>query len=256
MAAAVLARAQAPAPAGQAPPPGEARAIMDRTLALYSKAKSYQGAWTYALKRGAETQTAQVDIKARGADHLLFRLLGAPARDAKRSGEAIPEMLIAIDGVSAVCANISEKVYFRVTLPRGWKGSPLMFFPQMASVGDVRKGADGTLEGRRTSVLEADRPDGGKTRLEIDAETGRMRRITVEMGAGAIAVVSTITVTRETLDAELADSAFAYRPPKGTREMPPPPDAMGLFGIGAPADPAGGAPPTDRATDRKTGPTH
>jgi hypothetical protein len=47
---------------------------------------------------------------------------------------------------------------------------------------------------------------------------------------GPIKEVSTLQADKETFDAEFADSVFRFKPSRGAKEVPAPPDAAALFG--------------------------
>src|SRR5205823_12171688 len=121
-------------------------------------------------------------------------------------------------------------VYFRVDLPKDPKTSPLMFMPQMPAAGDVKRLPDATEDGKTVSVIQAPNSNAGSTRMEIDAASSHIKRIVSESYIAATKVLSTIQVDKETFDADIPDSQFKHKPPKGAKEIPAPPGAAALFG--------------------------
>jgi len=216
------------APAGPAAPPATAE-ILKRSLDAYQKARTYQARWTYTLALGDAKQTAAVEVKAKGPTRLVVAVSAATGKPIPGT-ETIPEMRVVLDGKSAWFWSGAENVYFRVDLPKNAATSPLMFFPQMPTTGETRRLPDAKSGDRTLIVLEGTRTDGGASRMEIDSETYRVRRIVVETPIGTAKLVSTLTVDRETIDADIPDSAFVYKPPARAREVPAPPTTAGLFG--------------------------
>jgi outer membrane lipoprotein-sorting protein len=224
---AMLAMAQEPQTTAQAgPTPSE---ILTKALETYSAARTYDAVWAYTLARGADKQELQIEVKAKAPARLIFKVTAVPG-PRKTAQRAVPEMLVVLDGTNAWYQNTSEKTYFKVPLPKEPKYTPLMFFPQIAASGDVRRAAD-LREGDKTFyVLEANRAEGGTTRMEIDAATHRIRKIVVENVVAFVNHVSTITVVREAFDTDIADKVFTYKPPRGSKEIAAPPGAGAMFG--------------------------
>ncbi|HSV74580.1 MAG TPA: hypothetical protein VLH79_12545 [Chthonomonadales bacterium] len=203
--------------------------ILTRSLEAYRNAKTYQARWTYTLSLGEAKQTAAVEVKAKGPTRLLFSVSAASGRPIP-GAEPIPEMRVVLDGAHAWFWSGAENVFFRVALPPNAAASPLMFFPQMPTTGEARRLPDEKVGDRTVIVLQGARMDGGVSRMEIDAETYRVRRIVVETPMGAAKQVSSLTIDRETLDADIPDGVFVYRPPARAREVPAPPTTAALFG--------------------------
>jgi outer membrane lipoprotein-sorting protein len=239
---AVPALAQEPAPnapanPGQAPTavpkPSPSTEVLQKALAAYAKAKTYQGAWTYVIERAGKTHKMAVELKSKGATRLLFRISTPTGQKPDESGEAPPEMLALLDGKTAWFEHAGEKVFYKVALPKDVKDtniSPLMFFPQIPAASPVVLEPNKTVDGRTVLVLKAETTTGGTTRMEIDAETYHIRRIVSEVPLGAAKMVSTLAMDKETFDAELADSAFNFKPRREFREIAAPLDAAAIFG--------------------------
>ncbi len=219
------------AQAAQAPSANDTspRAILQKALDTYAAARTYDAVWSYTLSRGAETQEMQMEVRAKAPARILFRVSTAKASRAPRERQ-VPEMLVVLDGANAWYQNTSDKAFFKVALPKEPKYTPLMFFPHIAASGEVRRLPDIQSDGKAVIVLEADRAEGGTTRMEIDAATHRIRKIVVENVIAFIKNVSTITVQREAFDADIPDKVFAYKPPRGFKEIPAPPGAGAMFG--------------------------
>jgi len=218
---------QAPAPPQQTgPSPQE---ILKQALDTYSAAKTYQATWSYTLTRGSAKQGMEIEIKAKAPARVLFKVSAAkgPKPPADR---AVPEMLVVLDGKTAWYQNTTEKVYFKLDLPKEPKYTPLMFFPQIEASSPVRRGADVQADGKTYLVVEADRAQGGTTRMEIEAISHRISRIVVSSVVAFVASVSSIVVRQETFDAEVPDKTFTYKPPRGFKEIQPPPGAGAIFG--------------------------
>lgn len=213
-----------------APPTEQAPGdLLKKALDAYAAAKSYQATWSYTQSRGSLKQEMQIEVKAKAPSRILFRV--TTARGAKPAGDRlVPEMQVVLDGATAWYENTSEKTYFKIQLPKQPLYTPLMFFPQMAASGTVRSGANVVADGQIYNVVEADRPDGGTMRIEIHSVTHRIRKIVVDNLAPFLSHSSSIVVQKEAFDAELADKAFVYKPPKGFKEIPTPPGAEAVFG--------------------------
>lgn len=238
LAVAILATAWLPArgqetapPAGQATGPAglTPRDVLRKAMETYAGATSYEGDWTYTLQRGAVEQRMKVQIRSKTPARLVFRVLRVASGTAAPPADAIPEMAIVLDGKTAWFFNGQDRAFFRADLPRGARATPLMFFPQMVTKGEVRDATPAGEAGRGLHVIEAQLGDGGKTRMEVDAATFRIRRIVEESAVGTTRVVSTIAMTREVFGGEIPDKTFAYRPPKDAREIPSPPGTAALF---------------------------
>lgn len=220
----LMARQDAPPQAG--PEPSE---ILQKALDGYAAAKTYQSTWSYTMTRGAATQEMEIEIRAKAPNRVLFRV-ALPRGKKPLPDRGVPEMLVVLDGQTAWYENTTEKTYFKVQLPKEPKYTPLMFFPQMTTAGPVRRLEDVTADGKTFLVLEADRPEGGTIRMELEAGALRVRRIVSTQMIGLIQHVSSITVKQETFDAEIPDKSFAYKPPRGFKEIPAPPGAAAIFG--------------------------
>ena len=106
--------------AQQAPPVTgktlSAKEIMQKTLAAYSAAKTYQGSWTYTLEQGEgashQIQKMQIEIKSKAPNRLSFHLSPAPDQKPQLAGQALPELLVILDGKTAWFENTSESGHF------------------------------------------------------------------------------------------------------------------------------------------------
>jgi len=208
----------------------DAKEILQKTLAAYSGARTYQSTWAYTEERGQVKQQMTMEVKAKSPARIVVRVARAPGQKPPPDTEAIPELRVVMDGKTAHYENTTEKVFFKVPIPKEWRWSPEMVFPQIPAASAVKRGDDLMVDGKRVLVLQAETVSGGTTRMEIDAETFRIRRVVSESIVAFVKTVSTIAVEKETFDADIPDSAFSYRAPKGAKEIPAPPEAAGLFG--------------------------
>jgi outer membrane lipoprotein-sorting protein len=216
--------------------------ILQKTLAVYQNAKSYQGDWVYLLKQGDQVTKMAVELKASGPTKLLFHLRAAAEKTDNEAGTkaepstklpVVPEVRVLLDGKTAWFENATEKVYYKVDLPKNPVTSPLMFFPQAATVGAAERGED-EKEGKRTiAVIFAKTKTGGLSRMEIDTQTFRIVRIASDETTGLTRTISTLTIEKETFDGEIPDTSFSYKPGKGFKEMKAPPEAGLVFGAGS-----------------------
>src|SRR5437870_3134233 len=85
--------------------------IQAKTLAAYSNAKTYQGNWSYLLERGATKRRMVMEIKSKAPAKLYMQLKPAPGEKTPPGGEAIPEMVVVIDGKTAFFENVTGKEY-------------------------------------------------------------------------------------------------------------------------------------------------
>lgn len=241
LASARIGSAQGAQPAGQAQPsakPATAQEVMQKTLAAYSAAKTYQGSWSYTLEQG-EGQTKQVqkmviDVTSRAPNHLAFRVAPAPGQKPLPDGQPLPELRVIVDGQTAWFENTSDKSFYKVALPKNAAISPLMFMPLIPSASQVERKEDVQADGKTLIVLAAATQQGGVGRMEIDASNYHIRRVSTEALVGLTKVSSAITMDKETFDGAVPDNAFAWKPARGLKEMPAPPEAAALFG---PPDP-------------------
>ena len=204
--------------------------LMQKALTAYSAAMTYQSNWTYTMDRGGVVQKMAMEIKSKGRAQLYYKVSAVDKKPLPPNVDPIPEMLVVLDGKTAWFQNTSENVYFRVELPKDPKTSPLMFMPQMPAAGEVKRLPDAIEDGKSVSIIEAPNANAGKTRMEIDSATSHIKRIVSESFIAATRVLSTIQVDKETFDAEIPDSQFKHKPPKGAKEIPAPPGAAALFG--------------------------
>src|SRR5579872_4769640 len=89
----VLADSQTP----QDPASGEAKTILQKTLAAYSGSKTYQGSWTFTLERGTATQKTSIEIRTKGPNRLLFKVAPAPGQKPAPGMDPTPEMRVVMD---------------------------------------------------------------------------------------------------------------------------------------------------------------
>jgi outer membrane lipoprotein-sorting protein len=235
---ACLAQGNAPQTPAQNPPQtpaqSSAQEIMKKTLATYSAAKTYQAAWTYTLEQGEGTakqvQKMTIEIKSKAPTRLLFHVAPAPDQKTPPGGQPLPELRVVVDGTTAWFENTSGKTYYKVPLPKNAAISPLMFMPLIPSASQVERKEDLKADGKTYYVLGATTPQGGTGRMEIDAATNHIHRMSTEALVGLAKLTSAIVMDRETFDGDVPDSAFSYKPPKGAKESPAPPEAAALFG--------------------------
>ncbi len=226
------------APAQPANKPFNAQDIMQKTLAAYSAAKTYQANWSYTLEQGDgpahQIQKMALEIKSKAPNHLFFRL--APASDQKPlaevsgQGQSLPELRVVIDGKMAWFENSSEKSFYKVPLPKRTAISPLMFIPLIPSLSAVERKDDIQVDGKTVYVLAAGTTDGGVGRMEIEAGTFHIKRILTEALLGLAKSTSSIVVEKETYDADLPENAFSFKASRGEKEIPAPPTAYVMFG--------------------------
>ena len=226
--------------------------MLQKTLAAYQNAKSYQSDWTYLSKSGEDVQRMAVEIRVKGSTKLVYHLHSAtstsdkPVKEQKPRGildPVIPELRVVLDGKTAWFENTSAQVYYKVALPKNTVSSPLMFFPQMATVGSAERGPDDKVGDHNVAVIFAKTKTGGLSRMEIDTASFHIVRIASDEIAGFTHTISTLTVDKETFDGDIPDSTFSYKPPKGFKEMQAPSAAVAIFGGDAPDTPARSAKP-------------
>ena len=219
--------------AGEAPAGAKASAVLLKTLETYATAKTYQSSWSFTIERGEAKSAVSMEIKSKAPSRLYFRVAPVNAQKPVPGQEPVPDMLIVIDGKSAFFSNASAAVHYKVALPKNAQVSPLMFVPQIPAAGEVELKEEKLPDGKALYVLEAETVDGSKTRMEIAADGFRIRRIVSEKMLGPIKETSTITVDKETFNAEVPDREFSFKAPRGSREMAAPPGTEALFGLPA-----------------------
>ena len=211
----------------------DAKTILDKTLASYTVSKSYQGEWTYTIIRGKVTRHTTITIRSRGNSHLFYRVapLTEPKGNTADEGD-VPSMLVVLDGKSAWFANETEKVYFRITLPKKCMISPIMFFPMLPTGHEVSLSSDSLVTDKSAMLILTWMPNGGVNKLEIDPQNYHIRKITADNTIALQPISSSISVDHEIFNAEIADKAFTFHALKGAREIPAPPGVSALFGPG------------------------
>lgn len=209
----------------------KARDILQRTLEIYGGAKTYQGTWSFTTERGTSKTLVTMSIKAKTPNRLYFKV--APAADQKPAPgqDAIPELLVVLDGKTAYFLNSTSNLYYKVPLPKVTLISPLMFIPQIPAASQVELKESRETDGKVTFVLGAETIDGSKTQMEIAAQGMRIRRIVSEKMLGPIKENSTIVVELEQFGGEIADKEFNFKAPRGAKEIPAPAGTEALFGV-------------------------
>src|SRR5258706_12027636 len=76
-------------------------ALMQKALAVYTAAKSYQSNWSYTLDRGGVVQKMAIEIKSKGKNFLYYRVSAVDKKALPANVDPIPEMLVVLDGKSA-----------------------------------------------------------------------------------------------------------------------------------------------------------
>jgi outer membrane lipoprotein-sorting protein len=208
----------------------EAEDLLKKTLVAYASAKSYQGDWTYKQERETAKQQMTMEIKSKGQTRLYFHV--APPADQKPlpGTEPLPELLVVLDGKTAWFENVTEKLYYKVPLPKNAQTSPLMFIPQVTTFGGVEKKEVLLSGGKAYVVLQAKTSNGGETRMEIEKDVYHIRRIIADEYIGIAKTTSTLAIEKEVFDGDVSDSAFSFKPVKDAKEVPAPSDAAALFG--------------------------
>ena len=207
---------------------------MQKTLATYGAAKTYQGNWTYTLEQGEgagkQVQKMTIEVKSKSPTRLVFHVAPAPDQKTPPGGEPLPELRVVVDGKTAWFENTLVKAYYKVALPKNAVISPLMFMPLIPSATQVQRSEDLKADGKTYFVLAAATPQGGTGRMEIDAATYHIRGMSTATLVGLTNMTSAIVMDRETFDGDVPDSVFSYKPPRGAKESPAPPEAAALFG--------------------------
>lgn len=223
----------------RAPAPLNAGEVLQKTLATYTNAKSYQGRWSYTLEKtiSGKDNTARgtirmvMEIKAKGPTRLYYHLAAAPGQISLKE-DPIPEITVVLDGQSAYLLNATDNEYSRVTLPKNAQWSWLLLIPQVPAVGNVQRVDNREQDGKVTHAILAQTTDGGATRMDVAAETYRIKRIVNEVVVGLVRNLSVISVEQETFNEEIPDSAFVFRAPRGAKEIAASPAAAAMFGSG------------------------
>lgn len=226
-------KAQAPA-AANTPAASE---LLAKTLTAYQNAKSYQGDWVYRTQQdGVTADKMIVELRSKGPIKLFFHLHAAADKTDNNTRppsalQAVPEVRIVLDGKFAWFENVNEKVFYKVPLPKNIVSSPLMFFPQMATVGGAERGPDEKVGDRAVAVIFAKTKTGGLSRMEIDPVNFHIVRIASDETAGLTRTISTLAMEKEVFDGDIPDSVFGFKPGKGFKEIAAPSEAAALIGV-------------------------
>ena len=204
--------------------------LLQKTLDVYQKAKSYSGDWVYLLKQDEALTKMTVELKSKGPTRLLYSLRAATKEGKPVNPGLVPELKVVLDGKTAWFENTTAKVYYKVNLPKNPVSSPLMFFPQIATVGGAERGDDQREGDRTIAVIFAKTKSGGLSRMEIDTAKNHIVRIASDETTGLTRVLTTLTIDKESFDGEIPDTVFSYKPDKGFKEMPAPSEAGVIFG--------------------------
>jgi outer membrane lipoprotein-sorting protein len=205
--------------------------LLQKTLLVYQKAKSYSGDWVFLLKEGEALTKMNVELRSKGPTRLLYNLRLAADKEGKvPNSPSIPELKVVLDGKTAWFENTTARVFYKVNLPKNPVTSPLMFFPQMSTVGGAERGDDQKEGDRTIAVIFAKTKSGGLSRMEIDAANNHIVRIASDETTGITRILTTLTIDKETFDGEISDDIFTYKPDKAFKEIPAPSEAAVIIG--------------------------
>jgi outer membrane lipoprotein-sorting protein len=221
------------------PPAGaqDARAIVQKMVAAYNGAKTYQATYAMQMSMGQGTMTTITDVKkASGKVSVHSTSQGAPGMPAGGMNSVM------IDDGQYQYVYVPAKNQY-VKRPHTDKGGML----GMASLtpGDMAKEvardtttvykllAPSTMDGKAVYVIESTNPKQPAMRnlLYVDKATYRLKQVKLT-GAQGMSIV--LNIKNEKINAPIPDSAFVFTPPKGATE------AKG--GTGVPPGGGAGAP--------------
>ncbi len=205
------------------------KVILKKTTDLYSAAKSYRSKWTYTQDRAGKLIKLTNEVKSKGNQKLYFHVYSED-QNASQGVDSIPEVLAVIDGKTAWFEAPADKIYYKVELPKGATISPFLFFPNLNPTKDLAKRPDGQLKGKSAYVILTSSGSDTASQVIIDQDNFHILQfVTVSTSTGA-ASTTTITIDKEEFDVDIPDKEFTYKPKKGFKEVPAPPEAAALFG--------------------------
>src|SRR5882672_8072136 len=71
-------------------------ALMQKALAVYTAAKTYQSNWSYTLDRGGVVQKMAIEIKSKGKTFLYYRVSAVEKKALPANVDPIPELLVVL----------------------------------------------------------------------------------------------------------------------------------------------------------------
>ena len=142
-----------------------------------------------------------------------------------------PSVAAILDGKTAWFESADDAIYYKLIPPKDYTFSPLIFFPQMNGVRNVKRLPDVTTDSTSVIVLQGESSEGNIITLVLDSKTYHLKTMSSEIDFGGIKSITTLQVDKEVFDGEISDSVFAYKSPKGFKEIPPPPGAGAVFGL-------------------------
>ena len=206
----------------------DAKVILQKSIDSYSTLKSYRASWSFSLDKDGKVLTMANEVKSKGKRQVYFHVY--PKSNNQTDPGEIPELLAVIDGKTAWFELAANKTYYKVDLPKDATISPLLFFPSIAGAKDPTKKPDGHFRDRDVYVIVTEANQTSATQVAIDKSTMHIAQfVKVSTDTGSTAT-TTITIDKEEYDKDISDKEFTYKPPKGFKEVPAPPDAAAIFG--------------------------
>jgi outer membrane lipoprotein-sorting protein len=200
----------------------DARAIVQKMVAAYTGAKTYQATYSTQMTMGQQgTLTSTTDVKkSSGKVSVHSTSQGATGMPAGGMN-----MIMVDDGQFQYVYLPAMNQYMK----RPHSSTGMMGMPSITP-GDMAKQvsqdtttvykllAPTTMDGRAVYVIEATNPKqpAMKNLLYIDKANYHLKQVKLQGGQGRTILLS---IKNEKLNAPIPDSAFVFTPPKGATEM-------------------------------------
>ena len=212
-------------------PDSDPAELLKKALASYSSAKTYAGSWTYSQVSGANISKLAVEIKVKLGKKALFR--AAPPISVRNAGilASAPSVAAVLDGKTAWFESTDDQIYYKVTMPKEFSFSPLLFFPQMTGARDVKRMPNNPDNTAGDIVLQGESEQGAIITLVLDGKSFHLKSMSSESEIAGMKSITTLQVDKEVFDGDISDGVFNYKSPKGFKEIPPPPGAGAVFGL-------------------------
>jgi outer membrane lipoprotein-sorting protein len=187
--------------------------LLNKSLAVYEKARTFQGTMTLKESLAGQTRTVTMQIRAEsGANGMTKRSV----MNMKTSTGASMRMLD--DGKTIYAVDNKSKIY-RTTPHRPDKISGLLqsTFDKVRGVQNELK-AKKVKQGKSTVYLITGKPQGSPTKIVINAANYQLESMTVTRTENGKPFTGGITLSGQKFNAPIPASAFVWKAPAGYKK--------------------------------------
>ncbi len=196
--------------------------VLGKALGKLDHAKTYQATVEVRSQSGFEEQTLTIKLRVENDGHGQLRrgALSTSTTEEKGGASSVEMQTMIDDGQMETDVDPQRREYSRA--PRTGDRVSGLRRPILARctglVGELAVETH-VLGGRLAYVLTRDAP-AATVKIVVDKATVHLESIHAVRRDGPVKVVTDVTVSNQVFDAPIPDSVFAWRPPKGYREVP------------------------------------